>query len=213
MSLEYGIDRTTVGIAPENNRLAARCRASGAFRLRLHDLSAPPSSPAAGPRSPSRPSPAGRRPVRADTRQTLQGPQCLTGHGSRLRPSAATGLRPERLRPGERQRLHHQRPGPSARAAASPLSHPTRTPAAGLRRQAWRPQQRHTGPITEAHRSDGAGTPWRGTAGRREAVPEQERRARRRTADAVRLGSRRRGRTSGMNHATLRQPRPYQSVR
>jgi hypothetical protein len=126
MSLEYGIDRTTVGIAPENNRLAARCRASGAFRLRLHDLSAPPSSPAAGPRSPSRPSPAGRRPVRADTRQTLQGPSAspAAGAASARRPARGCGpsgsvqengndcttSAPGRP-PAQRLLLYHIRPG------------------------------------------------------------------------------------------------------
>jgi hypothetical protein len=39
-TLESGVDRTTVAIDPANNRLAVRCRVSGAFRYRLYDLAA-----------------------------------------------------------------------------------------------------------------------------------------------------------------------------
>ncbi|MEU1408451.1 Tat pathway signal sequence domain protein [Streptomyces sp. NPDC005728] len=39
-TLESGVDRTTCAIDPVNNRLAVRCRVSGAFRFRLYDLAA-----------------------------------------------------------------------------------------------------------------------------------------------------------------------------
>ncbi|WP_225837047.1 Tat pathway signal sequence domain protein [Streptomyces sp. NK08204] len=39
-TLESGVDRTTCGIDPVNNRLAVRCRVSGTFRYRLYDLAA-----------------------------------------------------------------------------------------------------------------------------------------------------------------------------
>ncbi|MGW0764280.1 phage baseplate protein [Streptomyces sp. NPDC002676] len=39
-TLESGVDRTTCTIDPVNNRLAVRCRVSGAFRYRLYDLAA-----------------------------------------------------------------------------------------------------------------------------------------------------------------------------